>query len=58
MRRAVQDYAAKGHVHLIVTRAGIGQRIAGLLDGSSSLFELLKRPNVSTVLLTHPGLAA
>lgn len=58
MRRAVQDYAAKGDVHLIVTRAGIGQRIAGLLDGSSSLFELLKRPNVSTVLLTHPGLAA
>lgn len=58
MRRAVQDYAAKGDVHLIVTRAGIGQRIAGLLDGSSSLFELLKRPTVSTVLLTHPGLAA
>jgi hypothetical protein len=39
-------------------RAGIGQRIAGFLDGSSSLFELFKRPTVSTVLLIHPGVAA
>ena len=58
MRRAVRDYAAKGNVHLIVTRAGIGQRIAGFLNGSNSLLDLFKRPALSPVLLIHPGMAA
>jgi len=58
MRSAVQGYAAKGDVHLIVTRAGIGQRIAGFLNGSNSLFDLFKRPALSPVLLIHPGMAA
>jgi len=58
MRSAVRDYAAKGDVHLIVTRAGIGQRIVGFLNGSNSLFDLFKRPALSPVLLIHPGMAA
>ena len=58
LKKAVRTHTASGDVHLIMRRAGIGQRIAGFLDGSSSLFELFKRPTVSTVLLTHPGVAA
>jgi hypothetical protein len=58
LKKAVRSHTGSGDVHLILQRAGIGQRIAGLLDGSSSLFELFKRPTVSTVLLTHPGMAA
>lgn len=58
LKKAVRSHTASGDVHLIMQRAGIGQRFAGFLDGSSSLFELFKRPTVSTVLLTHPGLAA
>lgn len=58
LKKAVRSHTASGDVHLIMKRAGIGQRIAGFLDGSSSLFELFKRPTVSTVLLIHPGMAA
>jgi hypothetical protein len=58
MRRAVRNYAAKGDVHLIVTRTGIGQRIAGFLNGSNSLLDLFKRPALSPVLLIHPRMAA
>jgi hypothetical protein len=58
MRSAVRNYAAKGDVHLIVTRAGIGQRIAGVFNGSNSLFDLFKRPVLSPVLLIHPVSAA
>jgi hypothetical protein len=58
LKKAVRSHTINGDVHLIMTRAGIMERIAGLLNGSSSLFELFKRPTVSTVLLTHPGVAA
>jgi hypothetical protein len=58
MRNAVQTYTAKGDVHLIVTRAGIAQRIAGFLNRRNSLSDLLKRPALSPVLLIHPGVAA
>jgi nucleotide-binding universal stress UspA family protein len=58
MRRAIQEYAAKGDVHLIVSRAGIGQKIAGLLTGNSSLFDLFKRPSFNQVLLIHPTTVA
>ena len=58
LKKAVRSHTASGDVHLIMTRAGIGPRIAGFLNGSSSLFELFKRPTVSTVLLIHPGTAA
>ncbi len=58
LRNAVHDYAAKGDIHLILTRAGIAQRIAGFLNGRNSLSDLLKRPALSPVLLIHPGMAA
>jgi hypothetical protein len=58
MRSAVKDYSAKGDVHLIVTSASIGQRIAGVFNGSNSLFDLFKRPVLSPVLLIHPASAA
>jgi hypothetical protein len=58
LKKAVRSHTLNGDVHLIMTRAGIGQRIAGFLNGSSSLFDLFKRPTVSTVLLIHPGMAA
>jgi hypothetical protein len=54
MGRAIREYAAKGDVHLIVSRAGIGQKIAGLLSGNSSLFDLFKRASFEPVLLIHP----
>lgn len=58
LRKAVQNYTATGAVHLIVTRGGIVQRIAGFLNGSNSLFDLFKRPALSPVLLIQPGMAA
>ncbi|MGH7930728.1 MAG: hypothetical protein ACREQV_23400 [Candidatus Binatia bacterium] len=51
---AIGDYTARGDVDLIVTAAGFGQRIAGLLNGSNSLFELFKRPSFLPALLIHP----
>ena len=58
MRNAVQVYAAKGDVHLIVTRASTIERIAGILSGSNSLLDLFKRSVLSPVLLIHPTGAA
>ena len=58
MRKAVRDYTAKNDVHLIVTRTGVAQRIAAVLNGSNSVSDLFKRPALSAVLLIYPGLAA
>ena len=55
MRRALREYAAKSETHLIVSGAGIGQKIAARLNGRSSLFGLFKRPSFSSVLLIQPG---
>ena len=57
LKKAVRSHTVNGDVHLIMTRAGIAQRIAGFLNGNSSLFDLFKRPAVSPVLLIHPGVA-
>lgn len=51
---AMREYTTKGDVHLIVTGIGIGQRIAGFLNGSNSLVELFKRRSFFPVLLIHP----
>jgi len=56
VRKAVRDHAARNEVHLIVTRAGIRQRIAGVLSGSNSMLDLFNPP--SPVLLIHPGITA
>jgi hypothetical protein len=53
-RRAVKSHTANGDVHLIVTGSGIGQRIAGLFNGSNSFIELFKKPSLFPVLLIHP----
>jgi len=58
MRRAIREYAAKSETHLIMSRAGIGQKIAALLTGRSSLFGLFKRPSFSPVLLINPATVA
>lgn len=58
LKKAIRGHALNGDVLLIMTRAGGGQWIAGLLDGSRSLFDLFKRTTVSPVLLIHPGMAA
>jgi hypothetical protein len=56
LTRALRSQALNGDVHLIMTRAGLGQRFAGFLNGSSSLFDLFKRPARSPVLVIHPGM--
>jgi hypothetical protein len=58
MRKAVRSCSANGDVHLIVTRAGFAQRVAGFLIGRNSLLDLFKRPALSPVLLTQPEMAA
>jgi len=57
-KQAVRSHTRNGDVHLIVTCAGVGQKIAGLLTGSNSLFDLFKRPSFSPVLLIHPNTVA
>lgn len=54
MRSAVRDYAAKSDVHLIMTRAGIGDWIARLFDGTTSVFKWFRRPSFSPVLMINP----
>jgi hypothetical protein len=54
MRSTVQDYTAKGDVHLILTRAGVGNCIERLLDSTMSVFRSFKRPSFSPVLLINP----
>ena len=54
MRRAVRDYAVKGGVHLIVTRARVGNWIERLLDAAPSACRSLIRPSFSPVMLINP----
>lgn len=58
LKKAVRTHTLNGDVHLIMTRAGVGQKIAGLLTGSNSLFDLFKRPSFSPVFLIHPSTVA
>ena len=54
MRRAVRDYAVKGDVHLIVTRASVGNWLERLLDAVASAFRSLMRPSFAPVMLINP----
>ena len=54
LKRAVRSYTLNGDVDLIMTRARIGDRIARLFDGTSSVFKWFKRPSFSPVLLINP----
>jgi hypothetical protein len=53
LKKAVRTHTINGDVHLILTRAGFGDRIAALLAGTTSFSKLFKRPKFSPVLLTQ-----
>ncbi len=54
LKKAVRSHMLNGDVHLIMTRAGIGEWIARLFDGTNSIFKWFKRPNFSPVMLINP----
>jgi len=53
LKNAVRHHTVNGDVHLIMTRAMLGDRIAVLVDGTASFSKLFKRPRFSPVLLTQ-----
>lgn len=55
LKKAVRSHTLNGDVHLIMTRAGMGDWIARLFDGTGSVFNWFKRPSFSPVLLINPG---
>lgn len=50
LKKAVRGHARNGDVHLIITKAGMGNWITTLLDGAVSIFRLFKRPTFSPVV--------
>jgi hypothetical protein len=54
LKKAVRSHTLNGDVHLIMTRAGIGDWIARLFDGPNSIFKWFKRPSFSPVMLINP----
>jgi hypothetical protein len=54
LKKAVRSHMLNGDVHLIMTRAGIGDWAAKLVDGIASVFKRFRRPSFSPVLLINP----
>ena len=54
LKKAVRSHMLNGDVHLIMTRAGIGDWIARFCDGTNSVWNWFKRPRFSPVLLINP----
>ena len=54
LKKAVRSHTLNGDVHLIMTRAGIGDWIGRLFDGTNSIFKWFKRPSLSPVILINP----
>jgi len=54
LKNAVRSHTLNGDVHLIMARAGIGDWIGRLFDGTNSIFKWFKRPSFSPVLLINP----
>jgi hypothetical protein len=54
LRKVVRSYTLNGDVHLIMTRACIGDWIARLFDDTHSVFKWFKRPSFSPVMLINP----
>jgi hypothetical protein len=52
LKKALRSHMVNGDVHLIMTRAGLGERIAALVAGTISFSKLFKRPSFSPVILT------
>ena len=51
LKKALRSHMVNGDVHLIMTRAGFGDRIAALVAGTTSFSKLFKRPSFSPVML-------
>jgi hypothetical protein len=54
LKKAVRSHMLSGDVHLIMTRVGIGDWIAKLFDGTSSVFNWFRGSSVSPVMLINP----
>jgi hypothetical protein len=54
LKKAVWSHMLNGDVHLIMTRAGIGDWIAKLFDDTTSVFKWFRRPTFSPVMLISP----
>jgi hypothetical protein len=54
LKKAVRSHTLNGDVHLIMTRAGIGDWIGRLFDGTNSIFKCFKGPSFSPVMLINP----
>ena len=54
LKKAMRSHTLNGDVHLIMTRAGIGDWIARIFDGTTSVFKWFKRPSFSPVMLINP----
>jgi hypothetical protein len=54
LKKVVRSHMLNGDVHLIMTQAGIGDWIARLFAGTSSVLTWFKRPSFSPVLLINP----
>ena len=54
LKKAVRSHTLNGDVHLIITRVGVGDWIAPIFDGISSVFKWFKRPSFSPVMLINP----
>ena len=54
LKKAVRSHMLGGHVHLIMTRAGIGDWIARFFNGTNSVFKWFKRPSFSSVMSISP----
>jgi hypothetical protein len=54
LKKALRSHMLNGGVHLIMTRAGIGDWIARLFAGTTSIFKWFKRPSFSPVMLINP----
>lgn len=54
LNRAVRAHAAGGNVHLIMTRAGMGERFARLFNGTVSMLPLFTRDNFTPIRLMQP----
>jgi hypothetical protein len=54
LKKAVRSHTLNGDVHLIMTRTGIGNRIARFFEGTNSIFKWFKCPSFSPVMLISP----
>jgi hypothetical protein len=54
LKKTVRSYTLEGGVHLIMTRALVGNWIGGFLAGTMSVFRSFKRSSISPVMLINP----